>query len=265
MKMYNKSDLKLVNGMIVSPNGDIIVPDSKIVEQANSLETLSQKVAYLADQPSATPMPSLDGFKRKSIKDSVTNGAKFEATTPLLDLQAAKTMALMDELDDVKTVEEANKLLSHFSDLLAFVNDEYVIDCGGDSVTAFDTPTLGSVLELTQKKITAVVAMASGLEGDPDCNDCDEDDCVLHPSNSVKRGRIACDEMSEEELDSMLDIIANHDDDSGIITRDAMSEDEVKSLLNIIAAHDEDAAEALKNEGVIDIKREDEDEDVESE
>ena len=236
MKMYDKSNLKLVNGMLVSPDGDIIVPDRRIVQQANSLETLSQKVAYLADQPSATPMPSLDGFKRKSIKDSVTNGAKFEATTPLLDMQAAKTMALMDELDDVKTVEEANKLLANFTELLAFVNDEHVIDCGGESVLAFDAPTLGSVLELTQKDITAVVAMASGLEGDSDCNDCDEDDCVLHPSNiGIKR-----------------------------ITRDEMSEDEIKSLLNIIANHDEEAAEMLKDEGMLNVKIED-DEDVESE
>ena len=237
MKMYNKSDLSLRNGMLVSADGDIIMPDARIVEQANSLETLSQKVAYLAAQPSATPMPSLDGFERKSIKDDVIDGAKFEATTPMLDMQVAKTMVMMDEIDDVNTVKEANKLLSHFTELLEFVNSEYVIDCGGDTIVKFDTPTLDSVLELTQKDITSVVALASGLEGDKDCEDCDEEYCILHPNvPGVKR-----------------------------ITRDEMSADEIKSLLNIIAAHDEDAAEALKSEGMIGIKLEDEDKDVESE
>lgn len=238
MKMYNKSDLKLVNGMLVSADGDIIMPDVRIVKQANSLETLSQKVAYLAAQPSATPMPSLDGFERKSINDDVVNGAKFMASTPRLDSQVAKTMMLMEELDDVNTVNEANRLLSRFAELLEFVNGECVIDRGGDAITKFDTPTLGSVLELTQKDITSVVALASGLEGDPDCNDCSEDDYVLHPGDLIGVRRI---------------------------TREEMSEDEIKSLLNIIAAHDEDAAEALKSEGMIGIRLDDKDKDVESE
>lgn len=212
MKMYNKSDLSLRNGMLVSADGDIIMPDAKIVEQANSLETLSQKVAYLAAQPSATPMPSLDGFERKSIKDGVIDGAKFEATTPILDMQAAKTIAMMDEIDDVNTVKEANKLLSRFTELLEFVNGEYVIDCGGDTIVKFDTPTLGSVLELTQKDITSVVALASGLEGDKDCENCDDEDCVLHPSNRVVTKRIHAEEMSEEEVEALLNIIKKHDD-----------------------------------------------------
>ena len=212
MKMYNKSNLSLRNGMLVSADGDIIMPDARIVEQANALETLSQKVAYLAAQPSATPMPSLEGFERKSIKSDVIDGAKFEATTPILDLQAAKTMAMMDEIDDVNTVKEANKLLSRFAELLEFVNGEYVIDCGGDTIVKFDMPTLGSVLELTQKDITSVVALASGLEGDKDCENCDDEDCILHPTNRVVKKHITADEMSKEELDALLNIIAKHDD-----------------------------------------------------
>jgi len=159
MKMYKKSELTIVDGMLVSKDGDIIMPDIRIIAQANHLETLVQKSAYLATQPEATPMPSLDGFKRVSIKDG---DVEFTATTPLMDAKAQEAMALMGELDDVATVDRANDMVREFKDLLRFVGQDFVVDCG-DVIEFFDTPILGSVLELTKEDVIDAIAEVCGM------------------------------------------------------------------------------------------------------
>lgn len=170
MKMYKKDQLTLVNGIITNEAGDIIVPDHRIVTLANELETLAQKTAYLAKQPSATPMPTLDGFERESIKDG---GVRFKASTPCLDWKVAEAEALMDEIDDVTNVGKANEMLEDFKPLVQFAKDDFVIDCGdGGYLPCFDMPTLGSVLKLTVEDITNVIADVCGLEIDS----YDEDD-----------------------------------------------------------------------------------------
>lgn len=208
MKMYKKSNLSLTNGMLVSISGDIIVPDIRVVRQANALETIAQKARYLAAQPEATPMPSLDGFKRESIKDELIKDIKFEAKTPALDFKAAEAMALMSELDDVETTNKANAMLDKFTELLAFAKNDFVIDCGGNDVIPFDTPTLGSILQLTQQDIVDVVAMASGLEetkDERDCEDCEDEDCPFHPNYDG----IHVKEIDAEDMKQVLDVIGD--------------------------------------------------------
>lgn len=162
MKMYKKSELHIVNGMIVSKKGDIIVPNRHVVYQANDLETVAQKVAYLAGQPSATPMPNLDGFERKSIKDS---GVKFVASTPVLDDKIEEAESIMEELDNVANIKKANDMVDDFSALIQFAKDDFVIDTEDHcSPGCFDMPTLGSILELTVEDITGVIAEACGLD-----------------------------------------------------------------------------------------------------
>lgn len=163
MKMYKKSDLTLNHGLLVSKDGDIILPSISIVDQANRLETLAQQSAYLMTQPEATPMPSLDGFKRVSIKDN--DGVKFTATTPLMDQKAEEAMAIMDELDDVATVNQANNMLHEFAALLEFAGNDFVVDCGNE-LYCFDTPMIGSVLDLTKDDIVNVVASICGMAED---------------------------------------------------------------------------------------------------
>lgn len=206
MKMYNKSDLKLVNGMLVNVGGDIVALDPKIIEQANELETLAQKVAFLAKQPDAAPMPSLDGFERESVDE---NKIKFNVETPLLDLKAKESMYIMDELDDVKISKRANAMADSFKELISFVSDENVIDFGG-VVTKFDMPTLGSILDLTIEDVTDVIATACGMERSVD-------DVV------IKHGRITSDEMDEEEIEALLNIIKNHDENAADIIADSIS------------------------------------------
>lgn len=160
MKMYKKSDLHLVNGLLVTESGDIVMTDVCVIDQANELETLAQQADYLAMQPAATPMPSLDGFERKSIKD---NDVVFYASTPILDDKAAEAMGIMDELDDIANVERANEMVKKFGALIKFAKDDFVIDCTHDYVAQFDTPTLGSVLDLTVERIVEVIAFVCGM------------------------------------------------------------------------------------------------------
>lgn len=209
MKMYKKSDLTLNHGLLVSKDGDIILPDIRIVDQANRLETLAQQSAYLMTQPEATPMPSLDGFKRVSIKDD--DGVKFTATTPLMDQKAKEAMAIMDELDDVATVKQANNMLHEFAALLEFVGNDFVIDCGNE-LYCFDTPTIGNVLELTDKEVTNAIAYLCGMtedsKGDPE------------------KKRIYESELSDEEFETLLGIIANHDEEVAKIVAENKADDE---------------------------------------
>lgn len=159
MKMYKKSELSMNHGLIVSKEGDIILPDVSVVDQANRLEDLAQKQMYLASQPEATPMPNLDGFERVSIKNS---GVRFNAKTPHMDSKINEAMAIMSELDDMTMVAQANKMLKDFNALLEFVESDFVIDCGNE-LYCFDTPMLGSVLELTKEDVADIIADVCGM------------------------------------------------------------------------------------------------------
>lgn len=181
MKMYKKSDLQLINGMLVSGDEIIAVADH-IVNQANELETLVQKAEYLSTQPSATPMPSLDGFERKSANEF---GERFIATTPVTDMKVAEAMAIMDEADDVAITDVANGLLDQFTELAKFIREDYVIDTNAPSIIAFDTPTLGSILDLTTDDLMHAIAKVCGMSAekvscDGNCDECEfADDTVV--------------------------------------------------------------------------------------
>lgn len=207
MKVYKKSDLTLNHGLLVSKDGDIVIPDIAIVNQANRLETLLQEAMYLNDQPKAQPMPSLNGFERKSIKDSTRQ--KFEADTPIMDAKQKEALALMDEIDDVTTVNQANELLTQLGKLVDFVSQDFVIDCGNE-LYCFDTPTIGNVLELTTDDMSKAVAYVCGMV---------EEDEAVSPK------RVYADELDDDELDALLGIIANHDPEvAKLINEDAEGE-----------------------------------------
>lgn len=192
MKMYKKSVLSLIDGMLVSPDGDIVSVDSAIVSQANKLETLLQQGKYLMAQPEATPAPSLDGFERKSAFD--ISESKFDVSTPILDAKAEETMALMDELDDMATASKANEMIEEFRELISFAKADYVIDCGTPVCLRFDTPTIGSILELTTKDVSDVVALVNGLVED------------VVPVRHV----IHADDLDAGDVESLRDIISKH-------------------------------------------------------
>lgn len=175
MKMYKKSDLTIIDGMLVNKDQDIVVPNQDVIIQANELEDLIQQHQYLSEQPAAQPMPSLDGFQRKSIRDD--SDKVFNAVTPLMDFKAAEAMALMSELDDITSAGVANDLLAKFDKLAQFTKNDYVIDCGADGLLlVFDTPVLGNVLELTYDELCAKVAMLVGFTPDDELEELGVDD-----------------------------------------------------------------------------------------
>lgn len=195
MKMYNKSDLSMNHGLLVSKDGDIVLPDFRIVQQANELETLIQKMKYLSAQPKAAPMPSLDGFKRRSIDDSESR--KFEVSTPTMDAKADEAMKLMEELDDMAVADKANGMLDDFKSLLDFVTQDFVVDCG-NQLYKFDTPMLGNVLMLTEAEVVNAIAYVCGM---------------AEEKHGHGKKHIDATELSDEEFDQLLGIIANHDDE----------------------------------------------------
>lgn len=215
MKMYDKSDLKLIRGLLADPNGNVITPDFAVIQQANQLETLAQKTKYLAAQPDAQPMPSLDGFKRKSIMDNTI--PKFKVSTPHLDFASDEAMRIMDEIDDANTANAANKMLEDFGVLLDFATNDFVVDTAANYNYVIDTPTLGNILELTVDDITEVVAAACGIErfNDDDldvkvdvfdlteCEDCEDTSCFFNPyhESDMVAAKTPCSEDKDDEVD----------------------------------------------------------------
>lgn len=217
MKMYDKANLKLVRGMLVDPNGDVVTPNMAIISQANRLEELAQKAKYLAAQPDATPMPSLDGFKRKSIMDNIV--PEFKVSTPHLDFEMERTMRIMNDIDDANVASAANDMLKDFTDLVDFVTNDFVVDVVANYTYLFDTPTLGNILELTVEDITEVIAAVCGIErfddnedcpfdnGDIDakvnvldldeCENCEETNCFFNPH--YESDMVVCPEHKNDE------------------------------------------------------------------
>lgn len=204
MKMYKKSDLNLVNGMLVTESGDIVMPDHRIVDQANNLETIIQQTLYLEDQPQATPMPSLKGFERESIND---HEQEFTASTPMLDVKVAEAMGIMDEIDDISIVNKANQMMVDFGQLVDFVSNDYVIDCGGDTALQFDTPRMGDVLKLTKEDITIFIAHICGLCDEDPCDGCPADDSLELGSAAVAIPA------TKENIDKIMEFMKSFEDD----------------------------------------------------
>jgi len=226
MKMYKKSDLTLNHGLLVSKDGDIVLPEYRIVQQANALETMVQEAAYLMDQPEATPMPSLDGFKRRSIDDSESR--KFTVDTPIMDAKAKEAMQLMDEIDDMATADKANAMLDKFKSLLDFVTQDFVIDCG-DQLYKFDTPMLGDVLKLDEADVVNAIAYVCGMTKE---DDEPMGDTMVIPATKENVDKIKEFFASFSDKDSSITSIL---DDNAVTTEHVTTSDDVMSSLTKLA------------------------------
>lgn len=161
MKMYEKSSLSLLDGLLVAADGTVVAPDSKVIDQANELETLIQEAAYLMKQPNAAPAPSLSGFERKSVFK--IEKKYFTAETPALDKKVNEAMTLMDELDDATRVTDINNHIQHFADLVRFADADRIMCFEGDGCNRFDTPVLGDPLKLSADDVTDKIAFIHGV------------------------------------------------------------------------------------------------------
>lgn len=170
MKVYPKSDLHLKDGLLVTSEGDVVCIDPDIVDLANELETKLQKARFLAKQPEAQPMPSLEGFVRKSVNKI----EMFTTETPLADKQAEDALAFMNELDDVKLTNDMNQMLNGMFDLVMFVREDSVLGMEAASIHRFDTPELGNPLTWNEDTLATAVAEIHGCKVTDYTKDGDE-------------------------------------------------------------------------------------------
>lgn len=172
MKLYKKKNLTFSNGMLVTKKNKVVNINVDIVDQANYLETLSQKLAWLKEQPKSCSGPDFGKFKRMHSGTKV----KLDTETPTLDKEVEKSLKLMDEIDHYNTTEQAESIINkEFKELVEFVNNKEIIN-SYSHVSKFDTPTLGNPLELTNEDIIRIVveAVEAGLIRDlyqTECND----------------------------------------------------------------------------------------------
>jgi hypothetical protein len=120
---------------------------------------------YLKDQPEATPAPSMDGFKRRSVCDIEV--PHVVANTPTIDKRIEEAMAFAEEADDAYIAEKANAVFGYLVNLIDFVNSETVfVNYEYDEPLMFDTPVLGNPFEWDEAYFTNAVMTTCGVEED---------------------------------------------------------------------------------------------------
>lgn len=161
MKAFKKTDLEFVNGYLVHKDtGDVVALDNEIVELANELETRVQKAKFLDSEPEYCAGPDLSKFNRKHSIDL----PYFETNTPFLDIQVAKSLAIMDEIDEVNIVDRMNEVIKGMIPLVMFTKEDTVLSIDGQpTLTRFDTPTLGNPLDWDENTVGLAIATYHGV------------------------------------------------------------------------------------------------------
>lgn len=156
-KIYSKSDLDFVNGYIVDKKtNEVIALPSHAAEQLNDLETMIQKVQYLADQPEPQPLRSLDGFKRKSALDK--DRIKVTAETPELDKRRKISATILDEIRKKDKADSINETIEKFQEAFDFLMSDTFVSDG--KIVRLDLPTIGNPLEVDVSDLLATIASA---------------------------------------------------------------------------------------------------------
>lgn len=158
MKAYKKSELEVVNGLLMTRDMEVVTVDPAVVRNMNALETFLQKAEYVSVQPKAQAAPSLEGFERR------TTARKYEVKveTPLTDKAVEEGVALMRELSHASDARKVNEILKNFRVALDFLDSDMVVECGlGDGCAKFDTPLIdeafGGILVVKPQSVIAAV------------------------------------------------------------------------------------------------------------
>lgn len=167
MKMYDKKDLEYKNGLLVASDGTVMGIDPEIIDLANELETRIQKAEYLAAQPGAVAVPSLDGFTRKSE----TEMQKFVCETPIMDKKVEESLKFMEEIEDVQVTNKLNDDLAGLMPLVQFAKDSSIVSMDHVAPRKFDVPTMGNPLKWDEDKLMVFVAMANGISKEDDSDE----------------------------------------------------------------------------------------------
>lgn len=159
-KMYKKSDLKFVDGYVLTSEDEVVALPKGIAEQINDLETFLQEMMYLSAQPEAAPVPDLAGFERASIvaKPAV------KVPTPMLDEMEERSKKILEEMRDREGAKAVNRVLEKYADVINFLRDAHFVE--GDEVVRVDTPVIGDILKMSGDDMINLIAKLSGLYED---------------------------------------------------------------------------------------------------
>lgn len=157
-KMYKKSDLKFENGYVLTKDDEVVALPPKVAEQFNDMETLLQQQAYLAEQGEAKPMPTLDGFERKSMIEH----AFVTVETKHLDAEIERCEGLLHDIRQSDKACQVNAVLAEYDELMVFMHAEKFVE--GDKVVQIDTPTIGDPLAASAEEIISLLAKGQGIE-----------------------------------------------------------------------------------------------------
>lgn len=158
MKLYLKSELRVINGHILDEENNLIGLDAKIVDQWNRFVELHDMAQYILDQPEPQKNPSMDGYIPRKDRKGIRIAGNYDA----LDQAKAEAMAIMDDIDKKKFVGEMNELLDTLTDVVLFAQDDYVIP--GESYDVEETEKLFNLREEDIAKMVLDCCKAKHLE-----------------------------------------------------------------------------------------------------
>lgn len=149
-KIYKKENCEYIGGYIVCGDEVVGVP-AAIVLKLNKLDTDLQMAAH---RRANTVKPvEAKPFVRKH---EGTGFIELTAITPALDAKVAEAEALMDDIDTLDTVNQANSYLEDIADVIDWVGSDYIIESA--TTAKFDLPAVGNPLNLSIDKLVDMVA-----------------------------------------------------------------------------------------------------------
>jgi hypothetical protein len=153
MKMYKKNKLEYKNGYIVK--GDKVVGiDNMIVAMFNELDTDLQKAEFRRQHP-VKPVAEQPKFSRMTEHGEVF--VQVGAETPVLDEMVEKTIAMLDEVDQLDIAKKVTEYMASIQQLIQWVEDDYVVTAEQQVQHRFDLPFVGNPLELDKDLLLGMV------------------------------------------------------------------------------------------------------------
>lgn len=153
MKRFKKSDIKFDDGWLVTKDDEVISLPFEIARQFDMIDEALQMADYLASQSPARPVPSLDGFERKTLSHERT---KFTCDTPALDTAEATAKAMFQDIKNQQHVDDANYLCKKFKKLIDFCASDYIFE-QNSYPERYDWFTWGNPLEVTADDVEDIL------------------------------------------------------------------------------------------------------------
>jgi len=119
-KIYKKSECKVSHGRIVH-KGKVLGITWAVHNQLGLLEGMYQKALYNRNLPQQAEVQPF-ARKHKGYRPAAP-------LTPALDAKAAEGVKLAQELDRQDQYQRKLRLAERFEDLVAWVDDEAIVDC----------------------------------------------------------------------------------------------------------------------------------------